>query len=224
MNDWISIDTRTLRENVTDLIRQAIIEGRLAAGSELNQAQIAEKLGISRGPVREALGQLEQEGLIHNVPYKGVVITSLTPHYVRELYSLRSALETFAVTQAITKNNTKDVHKLKQVVKDMRQAAKAKDHLKLVEIDLTFHRTIVEMAQHELLKKTWVPMEMGVKRCLYARHQIYRSLDEVIGTHPALIEAIQNQEVKEATRILQQHILDAGEKICQLWEAPEAKD
>jgi DNA-binding GntR family transcriptional regulator len=224
MNDWISIDTRTLRENVTDLIRQAIIEGRLAAGSELNQAQIAEKLGISRGPVREALGQLEQEGLIHNVPYKGVVITSLTPHYVRELYSLRSALETFAVTQAIAKENTKDVHKLKQVVKDMRQAAKAKDNLKLVEIDLAFHRTIVEMAQHDLLRRTWVPMEMGVKRCLYARHQIYRSLDEVVGTHPALIEAIQNQNVKEATRILQQHILDAGEKICELWEIPEAKD
>lgn len=224
MNDWISIDTRTLRENVTDLIRQAIIEGRLAGGSELNQAQIAEKLGISRGPVREALGQLEQEGLIRNVPYKGVIITSLTPHYVRELYSLRSALETFAVTQAIAKENTKEVSKLKQFVKEMRQAAKAKDHLKLVEIDLAFHHTIIKMAQHELLEKTWVPMQMGVKRCLYARHQIYSSLDEVVGSHPALIEAIQNHNSKEATRILQQHILDAGEKICEIWEAPNAKD
>jgi DNA-binding GntR family transcriptional regulator len=224
MNNWTALETRTLKDNVTDLIRQAIIEGRLPAGSELNQAQIAEELGISRGPLREAMGQLEQEGLISSIPYKGVVITSLSPHYVQELYSLRSVLESFAVTRAIAYATPKDIQTLKKYVKEMRQAAKEKDHLKLVEIDLAFHRLIVDMAQHDLLKKSWIPMEMGVKRCLYARHQIYQSLDEVVGSHPSLIEAIQTKNVEDATRIVQQHILDASEKICELWELPDDKD
>ena len=88
---------RTLRTNVTEILREAIVEGTLPAGSELNQAQLAEQLGISRGPLREALGQLEQEGLIRNVAYKGVYVTPLTRTYVEELYSLRSALESFAI-------------------------------------------------------------------------------------------------------------------------------
>jgi DNA-binding GntR family transcriptional regulator len=80
---WKHLQARTLKENVTSLLREAIIDGSLAAGEELNQAQIAERLGISRGPLREALGQLEQEGLIVSTPYKGVVVTALTPTYVR---------------------------------------------------------------------------------------------------------------------------------------------
>jgi DNA-binding GntR family transcriptional regulator len=215
MNNWTTLETRTLRENVTDLIREAIIEGNLPAGSELNQAQIAEKLGISRGPVREALGQLEQEGLIHNVPYKGVVITSLTPTYVRELYSLRSALETFAINLAIEHLKTKDLKILKQLVNEMWQAAKAKNEHTLGELDLTFHRTIITMAEHDLLRKTWAPLEIGVKRCLYKRHKIYQSLDEVVGSHPALVDAIEVRDSDQATKILREHILEAGEKICE---------
>ena len=219
MDNWTAIETRTLRENVTDLIRQAIIEGQLPSGSELNQAQIAEKLGISRGPLREALGQLEQEGLIRNVPYKGVIITSLTPNYVRELYSLRSALETFALNRAIKYQQSSDLKSLKQLVKAMRQAAKANDERSLTDLDLSFHRSLIKMAKHDWLEHSWAPLEIGVKRCLYKRHKIYQSLDEVVGTHPALVEAIETRDTEKAMSILHDHILDAGEKICEQMHA-----
>ncbi len=217
MDNWLPIETRTLRENVTDLIRQAIIEGRLPAGSELNQAQLAEKLGISRGPVREALGKLEQEGLIRNVPYKGVFVTTLTTRYVRELYSLRAVLETFAVSRAIEQLQPDDLERLEAAVAEMRRAAKAGDSDKLVELDLSFHRTLIEMARHDLLETTWAPLEIGVKRCLYTRHRIYRSLDEVVGSHPALVAAIAERRIERAKEILHAHILEAGEKICEQW-------
>ncbi|MCB0025436.1 MAG: GntR family transcriptional regulator, partial [Caldilinea sp.] len=97
------IKPTTLKANVTEILRQLIIEGTLAPGTEFNQAQIAEQLGVSRGPIREALGQLEQEGLLQSVPYKGVIVTPLTRKYVEELYSVRTALELLALDRSITR-------------------------------------------------------------------------------------------------------------------------
>lgn len=225
MSNWTDFEARTLKTNVTDLIRQAIIKGDLPANSELNQAQIAEKLGTSRGPVREALGRLEQEGLIKNVPYKGVVITELTPTYVKELYSLRGALETFAISCAIENLQAKDLKKLKQLLKEMDKAAAVKDEDKLGEIDLIFHKTIIDIAQHELLKKTWTTLEIGLKRCLHERHKIYPSLDQVIGSHPAIVEAMAAKDSETAMKLMREHIHDAGEKLReQMAEEKKVKD
>lgn len=219
MSNWTDFEARTLKANVTDLIREAIIRGDLPANSVLNQAQIAEQLGTSRGPVREALGRLEQEGLIKNVPYKGVVITSLTPQYVKELYSLRDALETFAVRRAIENLNEDYLERLKQIIEDMDKAAAVKDEDKLGDIDLVFHETIIDMAQHELLKKTWTTLEIGLKRCLHERHKIYPSLDQVVGSHPAIVEAMAARDSETAMQLMAEHIQDAGEKLLEQMEA-----
>ena len=225
MSNWTDFEARTLKANVTDLIREAIIKGDLPANSVLNQAQIAEQLGTSRGPVREALGRLEQEGLIKNVPYKGVVITSLTPRYVKELYSLRGALETFAVSRAIENLNDTYLEKLEQIIKDMNEAATVKDEDSLGTIDLIFHETIVEMAQHDLLKKTWTTLEIGLKRCLHERHKIYPSLDQVVGSHPAIVDAMRARDSETAMQLMAEHIQDAGEKLFEQmkdeWEETE---
>jgi DNA-binding GntR family transcriptional regulator len=219
VDNWQPLETRTLRDNVISLLRQAIVEGTLPAGAELNQAHVAERLGISRGPLREALGQLEQEGLILSIPYKGSLVTSLTPDYVDELYSLRSALECFALDQIFLDNSrVKQVAKqLEQVVSDMNQAALSKDNRWLVELDLNFHRIIIDMCAHDLLERTWTPLEMGVKRCLYTRHKIYRSLDEVVGNHPDLIAAISDARAEDAKQLLRDHIIEAGKLIQQGW-------
>jgi GntR family transcriptional regulator, rspAB operon transcriptional repressor len=217
MDDWVPLQATTLKENVTNLLRQSIIDGTIPSGEELNQAQIAERLGISRGPVREALGQLEQEGLIRSVPYKGVIVTPLTPTYVRELYSLRSALETFALREGMARGDLDDVASLRRIVDAMRKAAKDGESRELARLDLRFHSVIIQMARHHLLERTWTPLKIGVQRCLHTRHSIYRSLDEVVGSHPELLDAIVRGDVEEACSLLHQHIIDAGEKLCEVW-------
>lgn len=225
MEDWAPLQAKTLKENVTELLRQSIIDGTLLSGEELNQAQIAERLGISRGPVREALGQLEQEGLIRSIPYKGVIVTPLNPSYIQELYSLRSALETFALRTGMEYDDPEDLKNLHHIVNDMRKAARAQDSKALSRLDLSFHSSIIRMARHSLLERAWTPLEIGVQRCLYSRHKIYSSLDEVVGTHPDLLEAIARHESEEACDILRQHIIDAGEKLCESWvEITSQKD
>lgn len=217
MDDWAPLQATTLKENVINLLRQSIIDGSIPAGEELNQAQIAERLGISRGPVREALGQLEQEGLIRSVPYKGVIVTPLTPTYVRELYSLRSALETFALRIGMERGDPEDMAALQRIVESMRTAAQRSDSREMARLDLRFHTSIIHMARHHLLERTWTPLKIGVQRCLHSRHRIYDSLDEAVGTHPELLDALLSGDVDGASAILHQHIIDAGDKLCEQW-------
>lgn len=213
----IEARTTTLRDNVTEILRWAIIDGSLAPGAELVQAQMAKKLGISRGPLRESLGQLEQEGLIRNVPFKGVYVTPLTVQYVEELYSIRAVLETFALKRGMSKFREEDIQSLKEYVDEMREAAKSHDRERLAELDRAFHHHIVTTADHELLLSIWNRLEIGVLRCLHTRHRIYSDLDEIVGSHPALIEAIEDADVTVATQILHDHIIEAGARICESW-------
>lgn len=203
------VEARTLKANVTDILRQLIVEGTLAPGSEFNQAQIAEQLGVSRGPIREALGQLEQEGLVQSIPYKGVIITPLTRTYIEELYSVRTALELLGLDRSIERMTDAEINHLDAIVEQMRATARNNDLNRLVEVDLRFHEYLLEQAHHELALKLWRMLEVGIRRCLRTRHQIYTFLDEVVGSHPTLITAIRERNKELAKQIMRDHIAES---------------
>jgi DNA-binding GntR family transcriptional regulator len=204
---------RTLKENVTEILRQSIIDGTLAPGAEFNQAQIAERLGISRGPIREALGQLEQEGLIESTPYKGVMVTQLTHRYVSELYSVRASLETLALERFMERITDDDLATLHDIVAKMRLAAKAEQLGQLTELDLAFHEYFMRAADHQLAYRLWKVLEVGVRRCLHLRHHIYTFLDEVVGSHPTLVTAIEAGDKVKAVDLLYHHIVESAAHI-----------
>ncbi len=207
----------TLKANVTEVLRQLIIDGTLAPGTEFNQAQIAEQLGVSRGPIREALGQLEQEGLLQSVPYKGVVVTPLTLKYVEELYSVRTALELLALDRSSERMTDEEIDHLDAIVEEMRVAARNGDLSHLVEIDLYFHEYLIVKADHELALKLWLNLEVGMKRCLRTRHEIYTFLDEVVGSHPTLITALKARDKTLAKQILSDHIAESLHNLLANW-------
>ena len=218
------IKPTTLKANVTEILRQLIIEGTLAPGTEFNQAQIAEQLGVSRGPIREALGQLEQEGLLQSVPYKGVIVTPLTRKYVEELYSVRTALELLALDRSITRMTDAEIDHLDAIVEQMRVAARNGGLSQLVEIDLHFHEYLLEKADHELALKLWRNLEVGMKRCLRTRHKIYTFLDEVVGSHPTLITALKARDRVLARQILSDHIAESLQNLLANWPLEETLD
>jgi DNA-binding GntR family transcriptional regulator len=213
------LDARTLRETVTSTIRQLILEGELVPGEQVNQAQIAEQLGISRGPVREALSQLEEEGLIRNVPYKGTFVTEITGEYIEELYSFRRVLETFAVRRATERSCDDDFKQLHAIIAGMHTAADAGQVIELGKLDIQYHYTIVNCARHSLLMKTWHGIELGVRRCLTLRHRIYRNPHDIIGTHPDILEAMEARDQERASALLDAHIQEAGELLLESWQA-----
>ncbi len=213
LNTLDRLEPRTIKENVTDILRQSIIDGILPPGTEFNQAQVAERLGISRGPIREALAQLEQEGLIESTPYKGVVVTRLSRRYVEELYSIRQVIETLALERAIDRITPQDSRMLHQILDDMRAAAQAQDLARMVDLDMGFHNYILHMADHHLALRLWKGVEVGVRRCLRIRHTIYTMSDDVVGSHPAMVEAIEAHDKARAILILHEHITESSSNI-----------
>lgn len=177
---------------------------------------------MSRGPIREALGQLEQEGLVQSVPYKGVFITELTRRNVDELYSVRTALELLAVERSVDRMSDGEFAQLDSIVDEMRAAARAGDLNLLVDLDLHFHEYLIEKADHELVLRLWRTLEVSIRRCLHTRHQIYTFLDEVIGSHPTLITALKQRDKAQVKQILSDHIAESVTHILANWP-PDAE-
>lgn len=215
------IEARTLKANVLEILRRFIIDGTLPPGAEFNQAQIAERLGVSRGPIREAIGQLEQEGLVQSIPYKGVFVTSLTRKHVEELYEVRIALELLVIDRSVDRLTDDDVRHLDGIIEQMRATGKAGDLDRLVELDLGFHEYLIRLADHDVAYKMWRTLEVGVMRCLRRRHRIYTFLDEVVGSHPTLVTAMAARDKALARQILQEHIGESLHNLLANWPADE---
>lgn len=213
------LDPKTLRDSVTGTIRRAILRGNLLPGEQVNQAQIAEKLGVSRGPVREALRQLEEEGLIQNIAYKGTFVTEITPEYIEELFSIRRVLEGFAVRRTVEVAQSDDLNTLRATVDGMREAVEVSDLDRSGELDLRFHYLICRSAHHNLLMQMWRSIESGLRLCLAHGHRVYEDPRDIVGTHPDILEAIEAKDADRAAELLDGHIREAGEAIYQSWVA-----
>jgi GntR family transcriptional regulator, gluconate operon transcriptional repressor len=219
---FTGLEPQTLRSNVVDVLRRAILSGEYGPGAAINQADIAKQLGISRGPLREALSQLQEEGLIRILPYKGAYVTDLSEAYIEELYSLRSVLEGFAARRAVAFATPAEVTHLYDIVARMRIAAEQEDHAALAQLDLEFHRSVCLMAHHTLLMQQWKAIEHGIQRCVSLRHSIYDDPIDVVGTHPNIVAAIHAGDGERAAALMEQHILDAGEILLRAWAAQQA--
>lgn len=213
------INSKTMREDVTGAIRRAILNGEMALGEKINQVQIAHKLGTSRGPVREALRQLEEEGLINSIPYRGTFVIEITPEYVKDLFEIRQVIEIFAVQCAIDRAQTDDLEKLRATVNEMQQAITVSDLDRSSELDLQFHSLIYQSAHHDLLLPMWKSIEAGVRLCLAHGHRIDAERRAYIGTHLEILAAIEAKDKDRASQLLKNHIRDAGDAIYNSWLA-----
>src|SRR5262245_4984988 len=133
-----TIDHRTLRERVYDYIRDEILAERLAPGSELNEVALAQALGVSRGPVREALGRLEAGGLITIRPRRGAVVRSLSAQEFLEAYQVREALEVMAVRLAVPRLTDGDLDRLRGLIDEMGKCGED-DVERFFEANAAFH-------------------------------------------------------------------------------------
>jgi DNA-binding GntR family transcriptional regulator len=131
------------------------------------------------------------------------------------LFSVRAVLENLAILRAVERSKPADLMKLNGIVDDMRAAAQAGDLQKLGALDLAFHEHIVRMAQHDLLLKLWKLLEIGVQRCLHARYRRYASPELIIGSHPAIVDAIASRNKRTAATVLHEHIGEAAERVLE---------
>jgi DNA-binding GntR family transcriptional regulator len=211
------VSASTLRDGVADALRQAIVEGACPPNARLHEVRIADQLGVSRAPVREALSQLEEEGLVRSEPNRGTFVTELTTQDVEEIQSLREVLECFAVRRAGDRLLGEGLAHLEKITAELATAAKVGDYRQLLEKDLEFHRQICVLSNHIRLLKLWTRLAHQTRRYMMLNlrvvQEIWGSLQEAVDGHVAIIQALRDGDLQGAEEALRQHLMESAQTM-----------
>lgn len=205
MGIFAKIEQRTVGKEVVNSLRDAIVSGRIGLGAHLAESDLAAQMAVSRIPVREALRQLEQEGLVVRHLNRGCFVTNFSENDIQEVFSLRSQLEGMAFEWAIPNLGDNDLLILDGIVEAQSQAIQEKDYDKLARLDMQFHEMICLKANHQRLLKAWYEQHAQCQILLNLR---FRTLaddtpDTVIEDHRAILRALQAGDAPLAISLTQ---------------------
>jgi DNA-binding GntR family transcriptional regulator len=199
-----TISRTVLREQVKDILLHRIVSGDLKPGERLVETRIANELGTSQAPVREALRDLELLRLVESEPFRGARVRGFGEVELIEVYPVRAVLEEFAAKEA-AKHLHGDVSALEAELEAMREAARRGDMNGLVEHDIAFHRLIVESAGNAVLEQCW--KSLGVEgRITISLYGTYVEPAEAAELHVPILEAIRSGKGPAAGRAARKHV------------------
>lgn len=208
MPTFPSLQSSSLVEEAHRALHEAILRGDIAPGAPLFEAAVAREMGISRGPVREALRRLEQSGLVVHEANKGYRVASFTEDDLRELAAIRLALEGVAVRGAI--HNPESVDRLGEVLEQMRRAVRRGDRARTVALDREFHETVVALSGQRRLLAVWAGLRDQIELAVAEVSNSYPSMAGRAASHIPLLEAIGRRDLDGALAALEAHIYDAA--------------
>lgn len=200
------LDNLTLRERVHDHLKQEILANRYAPGSELLEVPLSRELGVSRGPIREALHRLEAEGLVEITPRRGAVVISLTKRDFLEAYQVREALEALAVRLAVPRLTDDDLARAERLIEQMAEHARGDDMEAFFEVNAAFHGAFVEASGNRKLIEFYgrLMAQMGPYRRPSAR--LRGNVEQSIAEHRAIAAAARERDAERAVAMLRRHI------------------
>lgn len=208
---------RNLAEDIVNRLREAIYSGQLAPNERLREEVLASMLGLSRGPVREALAQLEREGLVIRQPNRGATVARLAAEDVEEVYSLRLALEQLAVRQVLRRNDPACFDAMQGVVDEMAKCLKRGITTQEAAIlDIRFHERIYEGSQHKRLLTVWSTLRPQIHIFLLSRNVVNADFGQyIVPDHQRLLDVMRAGDEAGALAALQDHLKGAYERIMK---------
>ena len=223
-------ERRSLPVQVREAIEQQILVGALREGDQIVEYQVARQMGISQTPVREALRTLERDGLVVTLPHRGTFVRRVARREAAERYTLGMELEAFAVRLALPRLTAEDFRALERLVDDMAAAAdlarselrrrqapgagrEAAAYARSVELDVAFHRYVVERAGHELLRKTWLSLNPLNWRFVTYTRLLNPDPVELAERHRTLLDAYRSGDEAQATAAIRGHIWGVAERV-----------
>lgn len=216
-----NIPRQTLGDQVATAITSAISVGRLKPGDRLVERDLAEILGVSRVPIREALKELEAIGLLVRISHKGTYVRDWTARDAEELCTYRSVIEGFAARLAARESDEADLANLEETLKRIKEAESAEDMLRTLSADLAFHEAVVNASKHTLLKRAFASISPLIRMLMAYQKYIYTldiELEELVSTHMQIAEAIRRRDEDGAERAMIAHIQDVGQRIVPKME------
>ena len=205
---------QTLTEAVISVIRKALRSGTLKPGDPINEAALARELGISRAPVREATRILEQQGLLQIVPHKGVCVTDLSAEDLKEVYTLRAALEGLAVRLAV-ENGAYDQSTIAELQDLTDQIRTGPDFLQSLDADERFHELLCSKSNHKLLLGVLSNLRLKIRQAHIATRLIEENIRQLADRHQEVVDAIVRGDPEKAERTIKEHVTQAAERRLQ---------
>lgn len=201
MNEYLP-----LRDVVFNTLRQAILKGELTPGERLMEIQLAERLGVSRTPIREAIRKLELEGLVLMIPRKGAEVAKISEKSLRDVLEVRRSLEELAIELACQRMNEDELMQLEEAQKDFRKAVESKDVMKIAETDEHYHDVIYFGTGNSRL----VQILNNLREQMY-RYRLEYIKDEdkrqvLLVEHDNILKAVRSRHVAEAKAAIREHI------------------
>jgi DNA-binding GntR family transcriptional regulator len=201
------LEPASLRRRASDALRSAIVEGRLRPGDRLKEVELAEQLGISRAPVREALRQLEHEGLVASLPYRATEVLGVSQEEVAEvLVPIRLTIESFAFRKAMPLLTEDDFEALAAIVHRMRAAGARGDLEQLAEDDVRFHELVIERSAQPHCLQIWRSIEPRVRAYFRRDAPAHPRADELAEEHQELLDALAAGDEAQLIETLTRHI------------------
>jgi DNA-binding GntR family transcriptional regulator len=212
--------TRIPRDRAVDavynVLRQAILSSMMKPGERLNVEELAEKLGVSLTPVRQAIQQLANEGLIEIKPRSGTFVASLSVRDVEETFDIRCALECLAAEKAVEHLSRDDVKRLKELLKSLRKPIRNEEDRKNHERDnLEFHKVLIRASGNQRLAEMYEELNAHIKIARIHRGEANwpsRQAEEQ-SEHERIVAALEQRDAAEVVRALRQHIQRAKDAL-----------
>ena len=197
----------TLSGLVVEQLRDAILSGAYALGAPINEVEVARQCGVSRGPVREAMQRLVQEGLLTSTPHRGVSVPDLNDEDLRDVFFARYAIEGAAIRAVIAAGrHGETAARLRAILSQMGVSERQQDWPRVAELDMELHSAIVTGAESARLQRMYRTLVTEMKLCLRLLLGGYRGREGIVESHQQLIELIAEGALETALDELAAHL------------------
>lgn len=215
-----------MSSGVTSVLRQKIVDGTLAPGTRVAEEWVSREMGVSRGPVREALRELYSEGLVVVEPHRGTFVTDITPDELQNvLIPIRFILERESCLRALPNMTEENFEDLRAVTREMRRVAESpgpESLLTLVDLDVQFHGYLVDKGGQYHTKQVWQSIQPRIRAAFYRLGLQHSDLLEIAQEHETLLELLEKQDVQIAVEALEGHIYETNLALLNLAESSSA--
>jgi DNA-binding GntR family transcriptional regulator len=205
------------RQSTAELIaaqlRSAIMYGTLAPGTQLGESDLAARFAVSRGPLREAMQRLVQEGLLRGERHRGLFVIDLSASDVRDVYLARLAIERMACELIMAGNRGEAVVRLSEALSALVTAAAGGDRHAMSDADQAFHQTLVSCSGNSRLERMAQTLLVETRMCLTVLQKHYPEPDELVAEHQALVNAISDGDEHLLLSLIEAHMQDSIDRL-----------
>ncbi len=203
------LERTTTPEGVYRVLRAAILDGTFPPGGQLRERDIADSLGVSRSPLREALTRLEEEGLVVKIPFRGAFVMEVSAQDVAEIASIRLLVEPYAAQLSLEALRGRERPRLTRTLESLRRATDQNDIPASIDAHLQIHRLFYDLSGHGVLRSLWAGWETKLRMYLTVDHRSYGDLHDIAVEHERLVEIALEGDADKFRQELARHFQSA---------------